>query len=45
MQFENMTCYEYYELCSLSVYEDDDLRELRASMERLLQEENSEGEG
>lgn len=27
------------------VYQDDDLRELRASMERLLQEENSEGEG
>uniref|UniRef100_A0A8C7E1H5 non-specific serine/threonine protein kinase n=1 Tax=Oncorhynchus kisutch TaxID=8019 RepID=A0A8C7E1H5_ONCKI len=42
VQFENMTCYEYYELCSLSVYEDDDLRELRASMERLLQEERSE---
>ncbi|XP_029605199.1 serine/threonine-protein kinase Nek1-like [Salmo trutta] len=27
------------------VYQDDDLRELRASMERLLQEERSEEEG
>ncbi len=33
-----------YDCISLSVYEDDDLRELRASMERLLQEQHSDDE-
>lgn len=31
-----------YDCLCLSVYEDEDLRELRASMERLLQEQHSE---
>ncbi len=31
-----------YDCISLSVYEDEDLRELRASMERLLQEQRSD---
>lgn len=42
------TCYVShtltYDCISLSVYEDDDLRELRASMERLLQEQRSDDE-
>lgn len=33
-----------YDCLCLSVYEDEDLRELRASMERLLQEQRSEEE-